>query len=79
MGAEYCCYCSDITCSWPVNGKFTSNQKIVYNAVLRAAKSVFDAIKPGVSYRDMHLLANRFAFKKYFWLIINWSPGYFWV
>jgi len=59
MGAEYCCYCSDITCSWPVNGKFTSNQKIVYNAVLRAAKSVFDAIKPGVSYRDMHLLANR--------------------
>ena len=66
FGAEYCCYCSDVTCSWPVNGKFTSNQKIVYNAVLRAAKSVFDAIKPGVSYRDMHLLANRFAFKNIF-------------
>ena len=28
MGAEYCCYCSDITCSWPVNGKFTENQKV---------------------------------------------------
>ena len=53
MGAEYCCYCSDITCryctvlyctvlyitcSWPVNGKFSPDQKIVYNAVLRAAR-----------------------------------------
>ena len=28
MGAEYCCYNSDITCSWPVNGKFTEKQKV---------------------------------------------------
>ena len=27
-----------ITCSWPVNGKFSPDQKIVYNAVLRAAR-----------------------------------------
>ena len=59
MGAEYCCYCSDITCSWPVNGKFNENQKIIYNAVLRANRAVFDAIRPGVDYREMHLLANR--------------------
>jgi len=59
MGSEYYCYCSDITCSWPVNGKFTEDQKIVYNAVLRASRAVFDAIKPGVSWVDMHLLANR--------------------
>eukprot|EP00966_Prymnesium_polylepis_P024433 562743-Prymnesium_polylepis.1 len=26
MGAEYNCYCSDITCSYPVNGKFTPDQ-----------------------------------------------------
>ena len=39
FGAEYYCFCSDITCSWPISGKFTKNQKIVYNAVLKANRS----------------------------------------
>ena len=59
MGAEYYRFCSDITCSYPANGKFTDNQKVVYNAVLRASRAVLSAAKPGVSYRDMHVLANR--------------------
>ena len=59
MGAEYCCYCSDITCSYPVNGKFTADQKIVYQAVLRAARAVFDQVRPGADWRGLHLLANR--------------------
>jgi len=59
FGAEYYCYCSDITCSYPANGKFTEQQKIVYNAVLRANRAVFAACKPGVMWTDMHLLANR--------------------
>lgn len=29
MGAEYHCYCSDITSSFPANGKFTEDQKLV--------------------------------------------------
>lgn len=59
FGAEYCCYCSDVTCSWPVNGKFTAAQKVVYNAVLRANRAVLAACAPGVVWSDMHLLANR--------------------
>jgi len=59
MGGEYYCYCSDITCSFPANGKFSDNQKIIYNAVLRANRAVFDSCKPGVMWADMHLLANR--------------------
>ena len=59
MGAEYYCFCSDITCSFPANGKFTPRQKIVYNAVLSANRAVLAAVKPGVSWVDMHLLANR--------------------
>lgn len=47
MGGEYYCYTSDITCSFPANGKFTADQKIVYNAVLEANKAVFNAVKPG--------------------------------
>jgi len=59
MGAEYFCFCSDITCSYPVTGKFTEKQKIIYNAVWRATKAVLAAAKPGVSWLDMHKLANR--------------------
>jgi len=59
MGCEYHCYCSDITCSFPVNGKFTADQKMVYNAVYDANQAVMKAAKPGVAWQDMHLLAER--------------------
>ncbi len=59
MGAEYYRFCSDVTCSYPVNGKFSDKQKVVYNAVLRANFAVRDKARPGVSYSDMHLLSNR--------------------
>lgn len=59
MGAEYYCFCSDITCSYPVSGKFSEKQKVIYNAVWRATKAVMDTAKPGVSWPDMHRLGNR--------------------
>ncbi|XP_076808730.1 xaa-Pro dipeptidase-like [Clavelina lepadiformis] len=59
MGGEYYCYASDITCSYPVNGKFTADQKAIYNAVLKSNRAVQKALKPGVSWADMHRLANR--------------------
>ncbi|KAL7096792.1 hypothetical protein ACP275_10G102000 [Erythranthe tilingii] len=59
MGAEYHFYGSDITCSFPVNGKFTTDQSIVYNAVLRAHDAVISNVRPGVSWVDMHKLAER--------------------
>lgn len=59
MGGNYCGYAADITCSFPANGKFTENQKTIYNAVLAARNAVIDAAKPGVSWIDMHLLANK--------------------
>lgn len=34
LGSEYHCYASDITTSFPANGKFTADQKLVYEAVL---------------------------------------------
>lgn len=45
MGAEYHFYGSDITCSFPVNGTFTNDQKIIYGAVLKAQKAVIHAIR----------------------------------
>ncbi|RDX74139.1 Xaa-Pro dipeptidase, partial [Mucuna pruriens] len=59
MGAEYHFYGSDITCSFPVNGKFTSDQSLIYNAVLDAHNAVISAMKPGVNWVDMHILAEK--------------------
>ncbi|PNJ09199.1 PEPD isoform 2 [Pongo abelii] len=59
MGGEYYCFASDITCSFPANGKFTADQKAVYEAVLRSSRAVMGAMKPGVWWPDMHRLADR--------------------
>uniref|UniRef100_A0A2K5QHI7 Xaa-Pro dipeptidase n=1 Tax=Cebus imitator TaxID=2715852 RepID=A0A2K5QHI7_CEBIM len=59
MGGEYYCFASDITCSFPANGKFTADQKAIYEAVLRSSRAIMDAMKPGVWWPDMHRLADR--------------------
>ncbi|KAF7492533.1 Xaa-Pro dipeptidase [Sarcoptes scabiei] len=58
MGCEYYCYSSDITCSFPSNGRFTSDQIMIYETVLKANRAVLKACRPGISWRDMHLLAE---------------------
>jgi Xaa-Pro dipeptidase len=59
MGGEYCCYASDITCSFPVSGRFTKEQRIIYEAVLDANRQVMKNVRPGTLWIDMHLLAER--------------------
>ena len=46
-GAEYNYYAADITRTFPVNGKFTSEQKEIYSLVLAAQLAGITAIKPG--------------------------------
>lgn len=45
---EWELYASDITRTFPVNGKFTVAQKTVYEKVLEVQLRVIDAMKPGV-------------------------------
>lgn len=59
MGANYFGYAADITCSYPVNGKFTNDQKLIYDAVLAANQAVATQAREGVSWVEMHKLANR--------------------
>lgn len=47
MGGEYYCFASDITCSFPANGKFTEDQKAIYEAVLKSCRTVMSTMKPG--------------------------------
>ncbi|KDO33890.1 hypothetical protein SPRG_01770 [Saprolegnia parasitica CBS 223.65] len=59
MGAEYHGYASDITVTFPVNGKFTADQKFIYEGVLKAHDAVIAAMKPGVEWTEMHMLSQR--------------------
>ena len=49
MGIRFCGYCSDISTTFPVNGKFTEEQKKIYNIVLEANRGVISAMKPGIT------------------------------
>ncbi|GMF40767.1 unnamed protein product [Phytophthora lilii] len=59
MGGELHGYASDITCTFPVNGVFSPDQRMLYEGVLKAHDTVMAAIKPGENWVDMHILANR--------------------
>jgi len=52
-------YASDITRTMPVTGKFTSQQRDIYEVVLAANQAAIDAAVPGVTNRELHLLAAR--------------------
>ena len=52
-------YASDITRTIPVGGKFSQRQKEIYAVVLNAQEKAIEAVKPGVEFRDIHLLACR--------------------
>lgn len=53
-GAEYAGYASDITRTFPVNGKFTKAQKDIYQVVLRAQLAAIEAVWPGNHWNDPH-------------------------
>lgn len=52
-------WASDVTRTWPVSGQFSSTQRDLYEIVLAAHDACIAAAKPGIEYRDLHLLAAR--------------------
>jgi len=53
-GCELDGYASDITRTFPVNGRFSPAQRELYELVLAAQQAAFDAIAPGRKYHDAH-------------------------
>jgi len=54
-GAEFDCYASDITRTFPVNGKFSAPQRALYDIVLAAQAAAIAEIRPGnpfIAYHD---------------------------
>jgi Xaa-Pro aminopeptidase len=52
-------YASDVTRTFPVNGRFTPEQRDVYEVVLAAQTEAIAMASPAVSNRDLHLHAAR--------------------
>ena len=62
LGAEYEYYKSDITRTFPVNGKFSDKQKLIYNIVLKGQELVIKSVKPGITTRELNgILVQYFA------------------
>ena len=58
-GAEYNYYCSDVTRTFPVNGKFSAGQKLIYDIVLKANKECIKKIRPGVGYSELRNFSDK--------------------
>jgi Xaa-Pro aminopeptidase len=60
-GAEYDGYASDITRTFPVNGKFSPEQRQLYDIVLAAQAAAFEKARAGNQWEDVHNAAIRVA------------------
>lgn len=52
-------YAGDITRTIPVGSRFSDSQREIYQIVLNAYQAAVAALKPGVRFKDVHLLASR--------------------
>jgi len=62
VGAQFEYYNSDITRTFPLNGKFTERQKVIYNIVLKGQKKVIESIKPGLPFKQLNNILKEFYF-----------------
>lgn len=58
-GAELECYASDITRTFPVNGKFSGEQRALYEVVLSSQEAAIEQIGPAQSWNAPHEAAIR--------------------
>lgn len=58
-GAECCGYASDVTRTFPVNGRFSDRARAIYEIALRAQETAILAMRPGALMRDLHLASAR--------------------
>lgn len=52
-GAEYKGYASDITRTFPINGRYTKAQRDIYDLVLKAQMSCVEMVRPGVTHDQL--------------------------
>jgi Xaa-Pro aminopeptidase len=59
IGSTYELYNSDITRTWPINGKFSARQQELYELVLSVNKDCIKKVKPGVTWEELNQFARQ--------------------
>jgi len=78
MGAEFNNYASDITRVIPANGKFSEDQKAIYDIVLKMEETVINNMKPGAVLDNIYKLAEKIAIDELFKLGLITDPNTKW-
>jgi Xaa-Pro aminopeptidase len=63
LGAEYRGYTADITRTIPVNGKFSPEQKLIYDLVLKAQEEAMKICKPGTPFQQLNNITQEVIYK----------------
>ena len=58
-GAEVECYASDVTRTWPVGGRFSREQRALYEVVLAAQQAAIEQVREGVAFTAAHDAARK--------------------
>ncbi len=64
LGARHGYYCADVSRTLPANGKFTKEQRIAYDIVLRCNEMVESMAKPGMTIKELDRLTVEFLAKE---------------
>jgi Xaa-Pro aminopeptidase len=59
VGAEYRGYTADITRTIPVNGKFSKEQKLIYDLVYKAQTAAWEICKEGASFASLSAMTEK--------------------
>jgi Xaa-Pro aminopeptidase len=53
VGAQFDGHITDVSRGWPVNGRFTEKQRLLYECALATSNHMFSIIKPGMPMKDV--------------------------
>lgn len=64
VGAQWDGECNDVSRGWPCNGKFTKEQRALYECALKTSDYMFSIIKPGMLMDDVDKTARRYCYEQ---------------
>ena len=61
VGAQWDGECNDVSRGWPCNGKYSKEQRMLYECALNTSNYMFSTIKPGMLMDDVDKTARRYC------------------
>ena len=65
VGAEYHGYTADVTRTIPANGKFSEEEKLIYQIVYDAQEAAFKTLKDGSKWKDAEIAAAQYHYGRF--------------